>query len=452
MRLITPSLEVAPDDAFNKDIFERKNFGEALLNIVSNSNDALVISIDGKWGEGKTTFVKMWQGLLNSNGIPNIYIDAFANDYIDDAFISIASSITSYAESNVKQGKEEKIEEFIEKTKKVGGKVLSWSARVGIKAVTLGIIKDSDIDSLKDIQDEISDSASSAVSEYIEERIASHSKDIQLIDSFKELLSTLPSKLQDETKNPLVIIIDELDRCKPTFAIEILEKIKHLFSTKNIVFVLVINKSQLEESLRCIYGQNIDSHSYLQKFINLETSLPKETTNKYSNDYKKYINKLFVLHEAASLKEKEAISDCLEVISIHFNLSLRQLERTFTNVIIYYASLRKDSSSLPQLVTFLCAIKTINPSLYNDIFNKKVSFSDLVKAINFPYTSHEDNFDLNYILHYFRYFMISEKELSAVTQEDRIFNFGRTSWGFRHDRESLIPAIAKRINIFTPGQ
>ncbi len=100
MRLVTPPLVVTEKDGFQNDILERKAYGEALLNLVTRSNDELVISLDGQWGEGKTTFVKMWQGLLNQTGIPNIYIDAFANDYVDDAFISVASAITSYANTH----------------------------------------------------------------------------------------------------------------------------------------------------------------------------------------------------------------------------------------------------------------------------------------------------------------------------------------------------------------
>ncbi len=245
MKLVTPSLIVKEKDSFSNDALDRKSYGEALLNIVVRSSDELVISLDGKWGEGKTTFVKMWQGLLSENNIPNIYIDAFSNDYVDDAFISVASAITNYAETHIIKEHHEKIAELKEKTKKVGGQLLSWSARIGIKAATLGIIKDAEIEELKDIKGDMAKSVSDVVGGFIEERISSHSKDIETIQSFRELLSTIPSKLQESGTKPLVIIIDELDRCKPTFAVEIIEKIKHLFSVKDVVFVLVMNKEQL---------------------------------------------------------------------------------------------------------------------------------------------------------------------------------------------------------------
>ena len=108
-----------------------------MLNLVVRSKDELVISLDGKWGEGKTTFVRMWQGLLSENEIPNIYIDAFSNDYLDDAFISVVSAITNYGETHIVKGHQEKIAELKNKAKKVGGQLLSWSAKIGIKAATL---------------------------------------------------------------------------------------------------------------------------------------------------------------------------------------------------------------------------------------------------------------------------------------------------------------------------
>ncbi len=69
MKLVTPPLIVEDNDSFTNDILDRKSYGEALLNIVVRSTDALVVSLDGKWGEGKTTFVKMWQGLLSEANI-----------------------------------------------------------------------------------------------------------------------------------------------------------------------------------------------------------------------------------------------------------------------------------------------------------------------------------------------------------------------------------------------
>jgi predicted KAP-like P-loop ATPase len=274
MKLVTPPFLVEDSDGFGKDILQRQEFGDALFNLVTLSTDELVISLDGKWGEGKTTFVKMWQGLLKEKGFPSIYIDAFQNDYTEDAFISIASAITSYVDTNSANSQESLA--FKDKAKKVGVRLLSWTAKIGIKAATLGIIKESDIDALSEIGDEVAADTSETIADLVKERLNAHSKETELIQSFRESLSDLPANLTDNSSSRLVIVIDELDRCRPSFALEVLEKIKHLFSVKNVVFLLVMNKLQLEEAIRSVYGANIDAHTYLQKFINVETTIQRK--------------------------------------------------------------------------------------------------------------------------------------------------------------------------------
>lgn len=286
MKIVIPSLVVEDHDAFKNDALERKSFGETLMNLVTRSNDPLVISLDGKWGEGKTTFVKMWRGLLSGAGIPSIYIDAFENDHVDDAFISIASAITSYVESHSDDA--DKHADFKEKAKRVGVQLLSWSAKVGIKAATLGVVKEADIEAFADIKNDIAAGASGVIADFIKERLSSHSKNVELFQSFKTLLSELPSRIEGNKSSRLIVIIDELDRCKPSFSVEVLEKIKHLFSVPNVIFVLVMHQEQMEEAIKCVYGNNIDAHTYLQKFINLETSIPKRTDDHYSNDLTVY--------------------------------------------------------------------------------------------------------------------------------------------------------------------
>ena len=237
---------------------------------------------------------------MAENNISSIYIDAFANDYADDAFIVIASAITEFVEKNISKNNFKKV--LKEKTKCVGIQLLSWSARVGIKAATLGIIKDADIDSnsVPYQRRDCKRCVRMGRGDLIEERLKTHAEGRHIIQSFRGLLSTIPEELEgtegkqlereddaimagyipEELEGTegkqLVVILDELDRCKPTFAVDAVEKIKHLFSVPNVVFVLVMNKIQLEQSVRIVYGQELDAHTYLQKFINLETRIPKK--------------------------------------------------------------------------------------------------------------------------------------------------------------------------------
>ena len=450
MKLVVKPLVVEDGDSFKNDILEREGFGMSLLNLVSRSSDALVVSLDGKWGEGKTTFVKMWQGLLSETDIPNLYIDAFSNDYVDDAFITVASGISRYAEENIVKGSEEKLLELKEKSKKVGGQLLTWSARVGVKAAALGAIKDSDIDELKDIKGDLSRASSELIGGLVEERIVSHSKDVESIESFRKMLSGLPSKLTEEGGKPLVIIIDELDRCKPTFAVEIVEKIKHLFSVENVVFLLVMNKSQLEESIRSVYGSNIDAATYLQKFVNVEARLPKRSGDRYTNDLSAYLKILFKKHELQTWGDDLNLMECVEVLANHFDLSLRQLEKALTNLAIFYGVSAENQLRLVPIVVFLAVVKVVDSPMFDLLLGGQVSYSEVAEKLGLRHFGKEgeQNRKMFWLMEWVRFCLLSKKEFGELSADERIRGFGQSLWEYSIEREGLMRFHARKISMF----
>ncbi|WP_199871810.1 KAP family P-loop NTPase fold protein [Vibrio anguillarum] len=451
MKLVVPPLDVAENEGFQKDILRREAFGESLKNLVIRSDDELVISLDGKWGEGKSTFVKMWQGLLTAHNVPNIYIDSFANDYVEDAFISVASAITSYVELNAINSNSEKIADYKDKAKNVGVKLLSWGTKVGVKALTLGAIKDSDIEALQDIKDDISASGSASISAFVEEKLSSHRADIDLFESFRNLLSDLPDEIKGNDGNPLVIIIDELDRCKPTYAVELIEKVKHLFSVKNVVFVLVMHRQQLECSVKSIYGSEIDAHTYLQKFINVETSLPKVTGSKSSSDLDNYCERLFDLHNLTTWGDDKQLQESIICLAKHYNLSLRQIERVYTNVAIFYASISDRNLRLVPVVSLLSVIKVTHPNIYSRLANSDITYGDLVSSLSLLESNLENEVTrkIEFMLSWFKFALISDKELSAIDKSERIHNYQSHLWDYNIARDRLIPLFIDKLNIFS---
>jgi predicted KAP-like P-loop ATPase len=270
MRLTVPPLEIAEDEGFSedKDIFKRKGFGERLSNLIENTDGEMVIALHAPWGEGKSTFIKMWRGYLNNNGIRSIYFDAFENDYQSAPFLALAGEIYNLIDDK-KKAEKSRFENMAVSALKTTGRI---GLRIGIKALTAGVLDGTELGKHgtdKDISKEASDVVDTLVSSHLK----SVSKDKENISNFKKYLEGLPSKLSNNGK-PIVFIIDELDRCKPPFALEIIEIIKHLFAVPNITFVLVMNKIQLEASVRNEYG-TVEASKYLQKFINLWISLPK---------------------------------------------------------------------------------------------------------------------------------------------------------------------------------
>ena len=450
MNIVTPPIIVEENEAFEKDILGRGDFGQSLLNLVSRFSDELVISLDGKWGEGKTTFVKMWQGMLNQAEVPSIYIDAFLNDHIDDAFIAVASAITAYIEENSVKSDDKKSKEFKEKAKQVGVQLLSWSAKVGIKAATLGAIKDGDIEELKDIQSDVAKGLSTVIGDFVGEKLASHKKDVELLQSFKNLLSEMPRLLSPEGDKPFVIIIDELDRCKPTYAVELIEKVKHLFSVKNVVFVLVMNRKQLEEAVKCVYGENIDAHTYLQKFINIEITIPKKIGERYDSDINRYNRRLFELHKIETWSDSRNLVNSLEVLALHFNLSLRQLERVYTNIAVFYASSAENQLRLVSIISFLAVIKVVDQSVYEALLHQKITYEELCRRTGLSEHDQEDRdlIQLQSIAMWLKFLLITDKQFEQLDENDRIRGFANSLWDYNVERKQLIPIFIQKLSMF----
>jgi predicted KAP-like P-loop ATPase len=100
MRIFPPAIEIGETEGFSpeKDIFKRGDFGKGLANLLRISDDPMVVVLDGAWGCGKTTFVKMLASHMRKNGHPVIHFDAFANDFVDDAFLAIAGQVINLSQ------------------------------------------------------------------------------------------------------------------------------------------------------------------------------------------------------------------------------------------------------------------------------------------------------------------------------------------------------------------
>ncbi|UHQ54393.1 KAP family P-loop NTPase fold protein [Microbulbifer sp. YPW16] len=451
MHIVTPPIVVEDSEAFEKDALGRKDFGEALLNLVTRSSDELVISLDGRWGEGKTTFSRMWQGMLREQNIPCVYIDAFANDYFDEPFISVASAINAYIEQNANCTDEDKIKDFLDKTKNVGAQLLSWTAKIGLRAATLGAIKDSDIEALGDIQNEVATGVSGVVGDFIEERLTCHEKDIETLESFKSTLSQIPSMLTPTGETPLIIIVDELDRCRPNYAVELIEKIKHLFSVRNVIFILVMHRRQLEEAVKCVYGTNIDAHTYLQKFINIETSLPKRSWDSPLNDITLYNKRLMELHEIEAWGDEDALLRGNEALAKHFDLSLRQLERVYTNIALFYAASTERQLRLPPIISFLSVIKVIRPEIFTALQKGNISYAELCQQTGISDEMGEGSYydTLKIMAMWIKYALLSDAEFSQLNSSDKTRNLEQRISRYHLERGRIIPFLIEKLSLFS---
>jgi|SRR5680860_12933 len=371
MRLFPPPLEIGDEEGFTpeKDIFGRVVLGEGLTNLVSSVSDPTVIAVDGQWGSGKTTFLKMWAGELRKAGFPVVYFDAFENDYVEDAFLAIASEIIALAEQE-KKAKTPAGKRLIKNAVGASKVLLRSSLKLGVKAATIGALGAAD---LEDIAADFGAEASNLVDKHFGEILTKHKQQKDAIQGFRDALSELPDLLSDKPADggnanpkPLVFIIDELDRCRPTFALEILERIKHFFSVPNVHFVLGVHLGQLRNSVIVAYGANIDAQTYLQKFIHLTFHLIDR--ERYTNE--RTVTR-FMDHLEKSLKfepeDQESVNAATQIVrhvaECH-NLSLRAMERIMSHLAVGFAYTSRNSLRPPPIMGGLCVLRVVAPVLF----------------------------------------------------------------------------------------
>ncbi|HGF7203533.1 TPA: P-loop NTPase fold protein, partial [Vibrio cholerae] len=229
-------IEVVAGNPFQNDKLSRKENAEILTEFVCSSSEPMVVCIDAPWGQGKTTFLRMWEQHLKDNKVPTLYFNAWENDFTDDAFVSLIGEIGSAIETLTNAENESKTKEYYQKAKRVGLGLVKRSIPVATKIATAGVL---DLD--KVTEQALSSFAESVANDQIEK----YEKAKKTLGSFREHLADFADSVASKNEKPLVFIIDELDRCRPNFSIEILEKAKHFFNVPNIIFVLGADKEQL---------------------------------------------------------------------------------------------------------------------------------------------------------------------------------------------------------------
>ena len=327
------------EEAWQGDLWDRRRLGEQLTNYVDRLQCGAVLALNAPWGEGKTWFVRHWQKHLENEGHNVIYLDAFANDYLDDPFLVVTSEITNILSKDKKT--KGKVKKLIDLSASVGSALLPSLPKV---ALTLGLhligagffngVLQQGYENAKDEIDKLSDEASDRIKESIQEKIACHEAEKKTLSEFKKHLAETVVRLD----KPLVFIIDELDRCRPDFAIRLIERIKHFFDIPKIVFILVMNKPQLIQSVHSLYGYSVETNGdYFEKFIDFTIKFPQlGKTNNYEMLLKEE------LYRIGEIKDKEGLNELYFWI-LALQLYKNYNSREFVRKINQYALLKTNN-------------------------------------------------------------------------------------------------------------
>ncbi|WPD20852.1 MAG: P-loop NTPase fold protein [Candidatus Electrothrix scaldis] len=350
-------LDVPPDDPFSCDALNRESSVEAVSSLIGELSGPFVLAIDSPWGTGKTTFVRMLKAVLEKKEHSCLYFNAWETDFSTDPLVAFLGEITKLISDEIDNSSEAK--KKINKVKKLGTLLVKKAIPVAAK-VTTGVTLDLDSFTEKAITDYVSSAATDAVDKYLKEK--------ELIDEFHKELAKVIKQLSKEGKpSQIVIFVDEIDRCRPTYAVELLERIKHLFNIENVIFVVSLDKQQLRTSLGAIYGQGIDADEYLRRFIDLEFLLPKPDAEAFTKSlFDRFGFEAFFKDRTNSdfQYEKEDLLEIFIALSNLFNLSLRAREQCFTRIRVAMMTTSGEHYFSPML-TILTLLKAGAPDSYH---------------------------------------------------------------------------------------
>lgn len=383
-----------------------------MLNGISGGN---AIAINGEWGCGKTFFVKQAKMIIDSFNINNdygslsednlqaikaefakyasqngqkiitpmatVYYDAWEHDDDDDPLMSLVYSIVTRFNTNLQTDTLDFVKKLALNTVPLIDSLIQDMTGISIKE-ELTLLKNA-IESQEDFLKKARERA-------------------KVKQQIRELLSDI--LYADETK--LVIFIDELDRCNPRYAIKLLERVKHYFNHENVTFVFSCNMSELQHSIKTLYGNEFKADKYLRRFFDFDIELSEINITQY------VVN--------TRLLENGLIDDNIDTVARMYNFSLRDSCQyyEFMNIAankveaLYNSAWYGTGKSLSMLVNWIMPVfiglRFHNIDAYN-AFKHGELFIELEKFI--------DNKNLNATFYFNE--LLKENELYAESNEQR---------------------------------
>lgn len=380
MGIFNHELEINADDPFKHDKLDRRIEIENLTSLFNVVNNQMVLALNSPWGTGKTSFLKMWEVYLRNKGYNTVFFNCWENDFVGDPFIAFVEEIKRELSHQNKDlitpSYSEKAKEFILQTSRKTRHFL-WNTTSDVFGHLTGI----DAQTITDDRKGEDNVAKNDISNYNDVK--------KSLNDFRDELSSIAEKCNEK---PLIIFVDELDRCRPNFAIEVLERIKHVFNVENIIFILGIDKEALSNSIKTIYGENTKINGYLSRFIDLEVTLKYEEITDYC--YIKYLleNEKYGFEDISinriNINFMEFKNICNNILSF-FEFPFRELEKLITKLYFILKSYDLDDIDL-RILLFMLGLSFSNKEKYNKVASKDISIGETFDG--------KINYDICYVI------------------------------------------------------
>ena len=390
------SKPISRENPWEDDQLDSKAIAYKLSKLVDSQQDQpAVLALDGRWGTGKSFMLERWQAERNKDHPEStVYYSAWHDDFSNDPLICLAAKLQESTGIDISKA-----------ATKITMNIFKQVVNIGTGF---------NLDELEKSLEKI-------------DAVNTYKKTQEQVKSIKDELIKKINK-----QYPIVIIIDELDRCRPTYAIELLERIKHLFNVPGIVFVLGMNKSQLCQSIQSVYGQ-IDADEYLQRFINYTIAMPPLEADQYVKVC--------------------GGSEFLGWLCQSFNLTLRQaenvcrIEAMAKRLVPHTQAHPEDINTMPLVISILAVLRIKTPSLYEGFKSGEKSSDEVVLYFHDNLTIYISGKPIDPDSHDNLKSQLSSELIDQQKQLIEGFEIGLACLGGNNTLYAMIRSIQKRSEI-----
>jgi len=308
------------DEIWKGDLLKRREDAQMLQDFLvrrhaerkeDGEKGAYVVNLNAGWGHGKTFFMERFHRQLEVSGHAAAFVNAWRDDSSKEPVVAVMSAIEMALKPHF--AKEDAARKIWNAAKANSATIVATLAKGAArqllkKGVGEGIeelealLANEDLVS-EDVENLLYDAAKSAadatteqvttlLTAYVDQKLKDYQARIASSATFQRRMNQLLAQIdgKDEVKMPFFVLIDELDRCRPTYAIEMLEQVKHLFDIENTIFVIATDGDQLSHSIRAVYGEGFDGKKYLLRFFQRHYKFEKR-------DLKEFVSYLFIRYK-----------------------------------------------------------------------------------------------------------------------------------------------------------
>ncbi|WP_448246691.1 KAP family P-loop NTPase fold protein [Thalassotalea agariperforans] len=378
-------------ETFPIDKLQRQKYAEFLTKFLASEgrddikglNSNYVLNLNSQWGSGKSYFLRRWSNDIKAY-FPVVYIDAWKQDYSDDPLMTVVSSMINQLTEQCPNSNEDRFKppnQLISLFKAAGP-----SLARGLAKRYLGVDPSKLFDTDNDTHEENATDENGnpidmglAASKVVEQLIDEHDAKSKAINKLKnDVERWIKEVVEQESRSyPAFIFIDELDRCRPSYAVEMLETIKHIFDIPGVVFVVATDTEQLQHAVKAIYGLGFDARTYLTRFFNSRFTLKAPNLDNLIEVHcdikkfsKEYFDNLDIVVWPINDNYLLTLGNITTVLNA-FNLSPRIAIQVTERIIAIVSNLpNKTAIDVVMLASLLC-IREKDESLYEEIITKK---------------------------------------------------------------------------------